>query len=133
MDRKKYLKTPNPFGGLMPPYHQNGKALMVYDAPGAIDHTSFLLKTALTDCASDNPFQILGVDESIIFSVQDGIGSTVMDAITTLLDEFKDRLKTNRLEVTEDQEEGVDTLTYEGEYLPFKETVSALLPLSSME
>jgi len=57
-------------------------------------HLSTVLRLALSAGDDDNPFQNLGIDQSILFAINDsGAQATARNIIKKILNKFSDRLK----------------------------------------
>ena len=124
MNRDKFLQVKLPFGGLHPPFTSNGKALVVRDRQSDVEHSDFLLRVALSDCESDNPFQDLGDLERLIFEVMQQDALDLKDAIENVFARFTDRFDLSTLRIEQDHEEGVASADITCRYTPFEAIVA---------
>lgn len=135
MDRTKYTKRSYPFAGILPDDNGRLDFTLISDVPTNIAHTNFLLKLAADNCDSDNPFQDLGIDERIIFDIQDGKGTAIKDVIEEVVLEFQDRLdlESTSFEIREDSESGNDYVSGSIHYTPFDQDFSLSKLFPSLE
>lgn len=124
MNREKFLQQLMPFQGMHAPYHRGGHLLYSADTKSGIVHSVFLIRLALTDCESDNPFQELGLHPKILFSVNNGEAPMVRKAIADVFLEFEDRFRLLEVQTSSEIDEGRVSVQARAEYLPFGQEVS---------
>ena len=132
MNRAKYLTKPLPFQGLHPPFTQRGKMLIVPDEVAQIRHSDFLLRVALSDCTSENPFQDLGTLDRLIFQRMTEGAADLREALEEIFQRFTDRFDTTGIQVEQNNDSGVATANAIVRYTPFnaKTTLTDLGPVS---
>jgi hypothetical protein len=131
MNRDKFLQQALPFQGLHAPYSRGGHLLYSVDTPSGIVHSAFLVRLAMSDCESENPFQTLGLDQQMIFSINNGQAPMVQKAVSDMFDEFADRFRLLEVNTKSDVDDGRVGLTARARYLPFNQeiTLGDLLPV----
>lgn len=131
MNREKFLQQSLPFQGIHAPYHKKGHLLYSSDTPSGIVHSAMLVRLALMDCESDNPFQELGLAPDIFFSVNNGEAPMVHKAIADVFQEFDDRFRLIDVSTESEPDAGRVSVSAAAEYLPFGQTVTLadLLPV----
>jgi hypothetical protein len=85
----------------------------------------------MSECESENPFQTLGLDPQMIFSINNGQAPMVQKAVSDMFDEFVDRFRLLEVNTTSDVDGGSVGLTARARYLPFNQeiTLGDLLPV----
>jgi hypothetical protein len=85
----------------------------------------------MSECESDNPFQTLGLDSQMLFSINNGQAPMVQKAVSDMFDEFADRFRLLEVNTSSDVDDGSVGLTARATYLPFNQeiTLKDLLPV----
>lgn len=123
--RKSLVEPQRLYTGLFPDYEENSQLKIVSDTKQGIYRTANLIQTALMDCESKNPFEILGIDMSLIFSKNSPADeSRIKMSIMKLMNEFSDRLNVTNLSVNTIPDRGEIELSMNIFYKPLNMEVN---------